>query len=1266
MARSEQSSKENTAARERWFVSDRAIQDKDEDLFDHNDVADQLADIVRTISAPATVGLLGSFGVGKSSVGRMLEKRLAGDPRRLTVRISAEKHSGVARQRALIYSVAEGLIDAGIDRDAVEEKLLPLRQSKQVVRIDPAEIGLAKLPWRRIVAVLSTVLVLTYLVGVAIAWLADVDGSVWKWPLVTTWAVLSVVALAFAAVSSVVLPAIQRWLTDSVKPADITEAEPRAEAADEFERAFADLVGVVDKQLIIVVDDIDRLGPDEVLEALQTLKTFESVPESNPPIFVVACDEAIVHSAVRHAATQHSLTAEPGAADELARAYLDKLFKVRQPMPPHLEVDIRAFASDVLTREGPHAGARALGDALDSVLDVLIYEAVHDPRHAIRLVNTFFGDYRLATRRESAGTRLGERVVTEHPEVLARLAVIKADFPVTYARVVANPDLLRVLSAASVGEDGSGADEEALRAVWTVDDDTAPATPTDRERHLLERFLSRTARHVRRVDDLAPFIYLGQDTAGRVLGSEIAQRIRSALLNARSDELEAIVGGIDDADGAAVIDAVRSTLRNARSKLELANAIETSATGLRSASQLDGLADDLATAAVRDSQLDIGPGALWLIIRSCSASYRPVLLGRLATFDEDEAEDRRADRADAVAAHIAEFGPSPETSEAASVHAEWLAEEASWPTAARWVGTVAGLPEPERQRIAQSEFLAAVLTAALGAESVDETTAGELATVASEVTEPSRAVKDAVRGGLGSENPEAVRLALATVESNSSAAPARSLELWTLATAVERHDEVPLTDEVIRRVGAVLADGAAGNVKIGEESEAVAPKLGIALTASAVSNATTVASTVPMLAARHPEEVPAVAEALAEVLDDHRQPGDAVGLAVAEGLISALDELSEHADPLVDILTRPIEPGPVTEERRFALDLLPRVLSTKGGSEARNRLGDRWLQVFASAPGDDNLMPVAEAMGTLWEVDREEAERLAPQAIDRMLQLANQGRPGARNAIVTLPWPEAQQPQALAAVGAFLAEVSDRSGTRFLQNAERWVPDGAPSELSGPLRSWVLDPTRSGDVRSQFGTALRLMQPSDQAAAVVEALRIDGMATAEQLADLDAKTLAEAAAGAIEQSALRDLLEVSPDGPLADAAADAMRYCVDHATSATDEDLALLAEGTAQDTGLGADFVERLTEADEDALRSARALDALLDAGREVSTSGLQAAIAARLRDVKSEPLAESLGKLTSRNGSNSSIDDAVKAARREKESKHLATAFDRGLRATK
>src|SRR3546814_2045772 len=77
--------------------------------------------------------------------------------------------------------------------------------------------------------------------------------------------------------------------------------------------------------------------------------------------------------------------------EETARAYMDKFFSLRVPMPPHVSDDMPKFVQKLLPddhplRSGEHIGSQ---DVLESTLLVLARGHVESPRHLVHRVNGF-------------------------------------------------------------------------------------------------------------------------------------------------------------------------------------------------------------------------------------------------------------------------------------------------------------------------------------------------------------------------------------------------------------------------------------------------------------------------------------------------------------------------------------------------------------------------------------------------------------------------------------------------------------------------------------------------------------------------------------------------------------------------------------------------------------------------------------------------------------------------------------------------------------
>ncbi len=133
-------------------------------------------------------------------------------------------------------------------------------------------------------------------------------------------------ALKLAATSAITvsLPSVDKVL-DLVKPKDEVDGEETPEPITdmvqfrtEFERLLnSDGLAHI-ANVVVLVDDLDRCLPDTVVEALETIRLFLSVPKMS---FVIAADEDRVAEAI---ATRYTSPARDGE-EAPARLYLHKI-----------------------------------------------------------------------------------------------------------------------------------------------------------------------------------------------------------------------------------------------------------------------------------------------------------------------------------------------------------------------------------------------------------------------------------------------------------------------------------------------------------------------------------------------------------------------------------------------------------------------------------------------------------------------------------------------------------------------------------------------------------------------------------------------------------------------------------------------------------------------------------------------------------------------------------------------------------------------------
>ncbi|MEU6300476.1 P-loop NTPase fold protein [Streptomyces erythrochromogenes] len=598
----------------------------------------QLSRIIRSSETSLAIGLIGPFGSGKSSVVQMLRNELRG-PDWVVLHVSAEHHSGVARARGLIYALLDDahrldLIEPAEHKSARttleggHQRTMPRddRESGQTGRNafkkyrDAAGAGMAAI---------GLMLAAVWLIGVMVVVGLHRFGSAgsvpaWTWFAANDATRLTTILFS-AAVMAAVLNAGKEVSLQALKAYEITVTTPRPEATDELERAFTRLLEKIKKKrVVIAVDDIDRLGADDVLDALATVRSLLLTGTNHKlhPVFVLSCDEDIVREAIvgvrpglahRPASASKPVPADSAApegtegsvsqakdvavrkaTEEAAQEYLNKLFTVRIVMPAHQETDLRTYAEDLLLNSSQqHPAVELLGGPaeLRTLLEVLIHRDAQNPRHVIRLLNSFFTNYDLARHREATPERLGRTAriargeVTGYPVELARLTVLRHDFRDLYDRVCAEHSLLHLLDDALLG------DERAIRDVllddFRVERDGKPPRIDLRIPGL--SFLNATVRRARtqRPPRIGPLLSLGSTQASRLLGSEMATAIETEMVQGDS---AAFAERLGEADGRRrVLEAATATLDAARAGLDRDNALVAVVEGLAQVPALTAL-----------------------------------------------------------------------------------------------------------------------------------------------------------------------------------------------------------------------------------------------------------------------------------------------------------------------------------------------------------------------------------------------------------------------------------------------------------------------------------------------------------------------------------------------------------------------------------------------------------------------------------------------------------------------------------------------------
>ena len=709
-----------TADRERrWYLNDRPIDSVNADRLGSASVAKTIVKAIESVDPPCMIGLMGGFGSGKSSVTRLASSML--DRSRFDpVTVSADKHSGSERARNLVHAIAGEMLDISkIGRSEVGEILRPLRQATQVAAPDPTDTLSARMRsgrysfkrWlKSIWPPLFIAAVLTGL-GILAAGIASqlVLGSAalifvgWiLWQLFSDWA---------SAVRGLNTAAMH------------TDQMPRAEAADDIEQVFGQLVDLhkeahPNRRLVVFVDDIDRLSKDDLLDALRSLRSLQSVPRGAEPVFVISCDEAILRAAVKgslsHPATAseestpagstapadpHGRTA-PGTNgssgedeanqrdfksehDHPALAFVDKLLTVRVHMPPTMGGDMRRFAESAVGQDHPLRETRL---DIERLVPVLIHDGVSEPRSAIRLLNRFIAAHLLATERErDRSVAVGD--ITDHAGVLAQLCVLLDEYPQFHEEIAANTVLLHAAHKVALRKtDLNDSERDALRRSAEFTD----APPFEFVRPRLRRYLAGTANRVVLPSDIGPLVYFTDTPGGRNLGAQLRSAIISGVTSGDHVDLAEVLDRVPDDKVVDAAGEIAQKLHDA-SPVDASTYVPAVALNLnRLKDSAESVADACADLLDRAPEAGIPAPALTEII-SHTVPERDVLLSeRLIRADGD------TDSTNSRMVHAAEYmATNPQIRHLVEpAITEWvkdLPDEGSWSLTRTWLSAAEAL-----------------------------------------------------------------------------------------------------------------------------------------------------------------------------------------------------------------------------------------------------------------------------------------------------------------------------------------------------------------------------------------------------------------------------------------------------------------------------------------------------------------------------------------------------------------------------------------------
>ena len=427
----------NTSPPDRkWFLKDEPLNNlEQQDRFNHDTYVNLLSTTIDELVPPFTLGVFGSWGVGKSSIVNDLSKKFRSiDSGTRAVTIDVWKYSDDSLRRQFLYDLQQELR---------EQKALQKKKDyvHEVYQENSGEKpGNQRLDISR-VWTLTVPLLLTFLVAVAAILLLQV---------------LSIANPVESVLVALVAPAtlflVVLFTRSVVVVSKDTITRPVYFSEDQFERKFGEIVNDAKcSKLVIIVDNLDRCSHDLVVDTLSTIKTFLEPKGERKCIFVIPCDDIAIRQHVKAAYRVLSNDGEDGSSsdpDQYAIEYLRKFFSGSIKIDPFLPEEIESYIEHLLTQMKL---TEDLPDDENSTLVQMVgFLFRENPRQLKQFLNNLTSKYLLAREREDGSSPQISPPITDKRLFLAKVVAIETRFPRIYSLLRNDDNLFQEVHSAAV------------------------------------------------------------------------------------------------------------------------------------------------------------------------------------------------------------------------------------------------------------------------------------------------------------------------------------------------------------------------------------------------------------------------------------------------------------------------------------------------------------------------------------------------------------------------------------------------------------------------------------------------------------------------------------------------------------------------------------------------------------------------------------------------------------------------------------------------
>jgi hypothetical protein len=387
------------------FLSDQPITaDKEQQMrFGHVSIAESLRNIILSCPTPFTVGFLGKWGTGKTTILDSLRARLISDGIGV-VKFDVWKHEGDSLRRTFLKETIEQL---------KEEKCLS-HSFKHDERLDESisrsVAGKFRLKWPGII-LLASIIVLFAIIGLVI----------WKFSPALLGTYISILSGGLITAFIVLL------LQQTVTAEKVTTSTDKYKDPYQFESEFKKVINnLKSNKLVVIVDNLDRTLHEKAVELLSTIKTYL---DQDKCVFLIACDAEAIKKhleCVYNPQYIHEGDKPFFDADEFLRKFFNTCLRI----PDFIDTELQTYTEEMLKE------TKAVQLDSPEIAYVITCAFRDNPRQIKQFINSLLAHYLLALTREIDTDPLitPKGAITDNVPFLAKLLIVQQKFPDQYDR----------------------------------------------------------------------------------------------------------------------------------------------------------------------------------------------------------------------------------------------------------------------------------------------------------------------------------------------------------------------------------------------------------------------------------------------------------------------------------------------------------------------------------------------------------------------------------------------------------------------------------------------------------------------------------------------------------------------------------------------------------------------------------------------------------------------------------------------------------------